>query len=195
MQLTLEHQDRYSRVELLLRTFFGAIYILIPHAFVLLFVGFWNNILTIIKFWVVLFTGKIPAFVYKFQLGFFNWNLRLNASLLNLVDGYPRFGIAATSDKAKIEFENPERVNQFLVLVRLLFGPFYVLIPHGFVLFFRLIWAQILTFLAWWVVLFAGTYPAKWHAFHVSTIRWSTRVSLYMGYFTDKYPPFSGRPD
>ena len=38
MKLTIKHQETYSRLELLLRTFFGWLYILIPHYFVLLFV-------------------------------------------------------------------------------------------------------------------------------------------------------------
>ena len=39
MKLTIEHQESYSRGELLLRTFFGWLYIVIPHLFILLFVS------------------------------------------------------------------------------------------------------------------------------------------------------------
>jgi hypothetical protein len=27
----------------------------------------------------------------------------------------------------------------------------------------------------------------------VGTYRWSTRIGLYLGYFTDEYPKFSGK--
>ncbi len=191
MKLIIEHQEGYSRGELLLRTFLGAFYIVLPHALVLLFVSFWDAVLTFVKFWVVLFTGKIPQNIFDFQLGLINWGARLNASITNLVDGYPQFGIKARADNARVEFENPESVNRGLVIVRALFGPFYVLIPHAFVLFFRQIWGGILSALAWWVVLFTGKYPVSWHTFMVGTMRWSLRVNLYMGYYTDEYPSFS----
>ena len=39
MKLTVKHQESYSRGELLLRTFFGIFYIVIPHMFALWFMG------------------------------------------------------------------------------------------------------------------------------------------------------------
>jgi uncharacterized RDD family membrane protein YckC len=80
-----------------------------------------------------------------------------------------------------------------LLLLRAFFGFLYVGIPHGFCLTFRSWATGIIAFLAWWVVLFTGKYPETWHAFNVGTYRWMMRVQLYMGFFTDEYPPFSGK--
>jgi hypothetical protein len=194
MQLTITHQDLYSRAELLLRTIFGAIYIAVPHMFLLFFVGIWSAILGFVAFWAILFTGRYPVSMFEFQIKFISWHQRVLASLHNLVDGYPAFGLNGTSDKVKVEVEYPQRLSRGLVIVRLLFGLFYVGIPHGFCLFFRSIATAFLAFLAWWVVLFTGTYPASWHEFNTGTLRWTLRFSLYNGLFTDTYPPFSGRP-
>jgi hypothetical protein len=112
---------------------------------------------------------------------------------MNLVDGYPAFFPKGTSDTVKLEVPRPEKVNQGMVLVRTLFGAIYVGIPHGFCLGFRLIATGVLSFLAWWAVLFTGRYPERWHAFNVGTLRWATRIQMYLGYFTDTYPPFSGK--
>ncbi len=76
--------------------------------------------------------------------------------------------------------------------MKLLFGWIYVGIPHGFMLFFRSLWNMILIFLAFWVVLFTGKFPQSWHEFTVGTLRWSNRVTLYLAYMTDDYPPFTG---
>ena len=193
MKLTITHQEKYSRGELLLRTFFGWLYIGIPHLFLLFFVGIWSAILSFVTFWVVLFTGRFPESIFKFQIAMSNWSLRVEASLLNLVDGYPEFFPSGKSDKVSLEVPRPERVSRGLVIVRLLFGMIYVGIPHGICLGFRLIGTGVLQFLAWWAVLFTGTYPSRWHAFNVGTYRWSTRMSLYLGYFTDEYPKFTGK--
>ena len=193
MQLTITHQDMYSRGELLLRTIFGGIYIAIPHAFLLFFVSIWSAILHFIAFWAILFTGRYPESMFEFQIKFMRWSLRLSATLHNLVDGYPAFGVNGTSDKVALEIEYPEGLSRGLVIVRMLFGILYCSIPHAFCLFFRFIATSFLAFLAWWVVLFTGSYPEGWHEFNTGTLRWMTRVQLYMGILTDQYPPFSGK--
>jgi hypothetical protein len=193
MKLTVTHQEKYSRGGLLLRTLFGGLYIGIPHYFLLGIVGIWSAILSFVTFWVVLFTGKFPESMFNFQIAFNQWGLRVMASLSNLVDGYPAFFPKGTSDKVKLEVPRPEKVSRGLVIVRLLFSGIYVGIPHGFCLIGRLIATGVLQFLAWWAVLFTGTYPSRWHAFNVGTLRWVTRIGLYTGYFTDEYPKFTGK--
>ena len=192
MKLKVQHQERYSRLELLLRTFFGWLYIILPHGFLLFFVSIWALILKIVAFWAILFTGKYPKSLFDFQVGLLRWNLRLNARLLNISDGYPSFGINGTDEYTSIEVEYPERVSRALMLVRFFFGWLYVYIPHLFILFFRSIFIYILVLLAWFIVLFTGKYPKEFHQWVVGQLRWTTRVGLYMSYMTDVYPAFTG---
>lgn len=190
----IKHQESYSRGELLLRTFFGWLYILIPHVFLLFFMSLWGAILGFIAFWVVLFTGRYPQSFFEYQVKLIRWNTRVQARVSNLADGYPAFGLDATDESVTVDVEYPERISRGLVLLRAFFGVIYVLIPHAFILFFRLIWTQILVIIGWIVVLFTGNFPASSHEFIVGTLRWQVRVNLYMSFMTDEYPPFSGRP-
>jgi hypothetical protein len=192
MKLKIKQQESYSRLELILRTLFGFLYIMIPHAFLLLFVGLWGSILGFIAFWIVLFTGKYPQSFFEFQEGLLRWNLRLSARIYNLADGYPAFGIKGTDEHTVFEVQNPEKISRGLVLLRVFLGFFYVFIPHGFILFFRSIFVMILVFLAWWIVLFTAKYPVSFHNWVTGQIRWGTRISLYMKFMTDKYPAFTG---
>lgn len=193
MKLTIKHQDTYSRGKLLLRSFFGVLYIVIPHAFCFFFVGIWAAILMFLAWWVILFTGKYPRNWYDFMVGLYNWQARVNATLWNLVDDYPAFFPSGTSESVKLEAPYPETLSRGLLLLRTFFGWLYVGLPHGICLWVRSIGSAILMFLAWWVVLFTGKYPENWHAFNVGTMRWSMRVTLYMANMTDDYPPFSGK--
>lgn len=195
MKLEIKHQELYSRGELLLRTLFGTLYIVIPHAFLLFFMGIWSNIISFISFWVILFTGRYPQSFFEFQVGLIQWRTRVNARIYNLSDGYPDFGIGVKDDYTDIEIEYPETVNRGYTLLRFFFGAIYVGLPHGFVLFFRTLATSVLTFLAFWAVLFTGEYPDAWHRFNVGTIRWGVRVGIYMANMCDDYPPFSGKPD
>jgi hypothetical protein len=193
MKLTITRQENYSRGQLLLRSFFGFIYMLVPHAFIMLFCNMWASILAFISWWVILFTGRYPQSFFDFQVKMLRWSIRLNARWRNLVDGYPAFMPSGTDDLTQLDVTYPESLSRGTLLLRAFFGWLYILIPHGFLLFFRAIWGAILAFIAWWAVLFTGRYPESMHAFQVETIRWGTRVNLYMANMTDFYPPFHGR--
>ncbi len=193
MDFRIVHQERYSRGELILRTLFGWIYIAIPHGFLLFFLGIWSAVLSFVAFWAVLFTARYPESMFEYQVKISRWQMRLQGSLTNLFDGYPAFGLDSTDDKVVLQVPRPERISRGLVILRLLFGGIYVGVPHGICLIGRFIATGVLGFLAWWAILFTGNYPERWHAFNVGTLRWMLRVGLYLGYFNDEYPAFSGK--
>jgi len=189
----IAHQESYSRGQLLLRTFFGWIYIMIPHMFVLFFMYLAAGILRFIAWWAVLFTGKYPKNFFEFQLSLMRWGTRLNARILNLADGYPAFGTSAVDNQIVVDVAYPEKLSRGLLIARLLFAFIYVGIPHFFCLFFRLIACYFIVFIAWWAVLITGKYPTGMHSFVVGTLRWAMRVGVYLSFMTDEYPPFSSK--
>jgi len=191
MLLEIKHHEHYSRKELLLRSFFGWFYILIPHAFLLIFVAMAATVLQFLSFWIILFTGRYPQSWFEFQVKFQSWNLRLNASFFNIVDGYPAFGFNGSHPSIEYDVPYPEHISRVSVLLRGVFGFFYVLIPHGFILMFLGIAVQMVTFICWWIVLFTGKYPKELFDFVVGYLKWNQRVTNYMAYMTDTYPPFS----
>lgn len=194
LNLDVAYQEQQSKKDLLLRFFFGIIYIQIPHMVLLVFHGLAAAVLGFIAFWIVLFTGRYPENWFNYQVKLMRWQLRLAARNNNLRDGYPAFGTEAVDEAITLEVEYPEKLSQGMVLVKAMFGGIYVGIPHGFMLLFRMIGAFFLQMLGFWVVLFTGKIPLSWHNYLVGTIRWQTRFNLYMNNMTDEYPPFYGRP-
>lgn len=189
--MNIHYQEFYSRTELLLRSFFGLFYIVIPHGFLLIFMQIWGAILNFLTFWVILFTGRFPESWFEYQVKLRRWNFRLSARLFNLADGYPQFGLEGTDENTEYEIpynQNPDRMSVFL---RGIFGLLYVLIPHGFVLMFLYIGVLFSSFIAWFAVLFTGHYPRSLFDFIVNFIKYSNRVDLYMSYLVELYPPFS----
>ena len=87
----IAHQESYSRGQLLLRTFFGFIYIMIPHMFVLFFMYIAAGILRFIAWWAVLFTGKYPTGMHSFVVGTLRWGMRVVIYLSFMTDTYPPF--------------------------------------------------------------------------------------------------------
>lgn len=88
----------------------------------------------------------------------------------------------------------PEKLSRVWVVLKALFGSLYVGIPHGIVLGLYQIAVGIVTFIAFWIVLFTGKYPRGMFDFVVGYIRWTARVTAYLSLLRDEYPPFSGKP-
>jgi hypothetical protein len=57
----------------------------------------------------------------------------------NLADDYPSFGLTAKDDHVSLEVPYPESISRGLLLLRVFFGVVYVIVPHFFILFFRVI--------------------------------------------------------
>lgn len=191
MEYGVKHQTSYSRGQLLLRTFFGWLYIYIPHIIVIYFLSLISFFITFIAFWAILFTGKYPEGLYNYQIGLQTWGLRLAARALNLADGYPHFGLTNKDENIKLVLERPEKSNRLTVLLRTFFGFFYVVIPHMFVLMFLMFGLYIINFVAFWAILFTGKYPKSFHDYVNGVLRWQFRVNAYLLYLTDTYPAFS----
>jgi hypothetical protein len=65
-------------------------------------------------------------------------------------------------------------------------------IPHVIVAFFYGLAAYVVTFVAWFVLLFTAHYPAGMYEFMAGYIRYVTRVYGYGLLVVDEFPPFDG---
>jgi len=193
VKVKFAYPERLSRIQLLLKTFFGWLYVGIPHSICLGFLGFAASLASLVAWFAALFTGKYPPSLFSFMVGFHNWSIRVGAYLGFLCDVYPPFGFQA-SYPASFSANYPAKLSRSLLLLRLL-SLFYVGIPHGFFLAFRLIAHCVVMFLAWWVILFTGKIPAGMFSFMSGTYRWAFNVYAYMSFLTDEYPPFSGKAE
>ena len=191
MTLEVDLQEKFSRPQLLLRSILGTVYIFLPQFLVLLPLSLVSGIVTFLTFWAILFTGRYPRGFFELNLGLLAWTVRLNASLSNLVDGYPKFGFK-DSQNVQIRCVFPESVSRGSVLLRGLLG-LYIYIPQEFALAFRGLCTWVLIVLAFGVVLFTGKYPERWHSFNVGTLRWQARLITYQTFMTSNYPRFSGK--
>src|SRR5437870_220237 len=135
---------------------------------------------------MLVFRQKYPRWWFDWNLNLLRFSNRVTAYLALLDDHYPS---TDEEQAVHLNFAYPDarQLNRWLPLVKWLLA-----IPHYVVLVFLAIGAVIAVIVAWFAILFTGTYPRSLFDFVVGVLRWSNRVSGYAFVLvTDQYPPFS----
>jgi len=135
---------------------------------------------------MILFRQKYPRWWFDWNLNILRLSARVTAYLALLDDHYPS---TDEEQAVHLNFAYPDasQMNRWLPLVKWLLA-----IPHYVVLFFLAIGAVVAVIVAWFAILFTGTYPRGLFDFVVGVLRWSNRVTGYAFVLvTDQYPPFS----
>ncbi|HUZ17582.1 MAG TPA: DUF4389 domain-containing protein [Spirochaetia bacterium] len=69
-------------------------FLAIPHYVVLLFLAVAAEVVVIIAWFAILFTGRYPKSLFRFVVGVFRWGLRVNGyAFLLITDRYPPFSL------------------------------------------------------------------------------------------------------
>lgn len=194
VKVKADYPAHLSRSLLLLKTLFGLLYVGLPHGICLIVLGTAAGLVTIIAWFVVLFTGKYPQSLFSLMVASHNWLLRTASYLSLLRDEYPPFGLKSTYPVYST-VEYPAKLSRGLLLLRTFAGIFYVLIPHGICLSLRFLAHVAVTIAAWWAILFTGKIPASMFSFLSGTFRWYSNLFAYTFFLTDEYPPFHGKAE
>ncbi|NLI98118.1 DUF4389 domain-containing protein [bacterium] len=194
LHFNIDYPEKLSRGILILRLFFGWLYVGIPHFFILGFLGIAVGFVSFIAWWAILFTGKYPQGMFNFVVGYQRWMQRVMAYMGYMTDKYPPFSTKEVEgNPVHYNIDYPEKLSRGILILRLFFGALYCALPHYFILMFLAIAVGFISFIAWWAILFTGKYPQGMFNFVVNYNRWMLRVGAYMNYMTDKYPPFNGK--
>jgi hypothetical protein len=183
--------------------------LVVPHAVVLFFLWVAAGVLTVVAWFVILFTGRYPRSIFDFNLGVLRWSWRVFFYSYGALgtDRYPPFTLGEAPDyPARLDIAYPEHLSRGLVLVKTwLLG-----IPHYLVLGFflgggvvaastddsRPAWpwsvglVGLLVVIAGVVLLFTSHYPRSIFDLVMGMDRWAARVAAYALLMTDEYPPF-----
>ena len=137
---------------------------------------------------MLVFRQKYPRWWFDWNLNLMRFSNRVTAYLALLDDRYPS---TDEEQSVHLDFAYPDthQMNRWLPLVKWILA-----IPHYFVLLLLGLGAVVAVVLAWFAILFTGTYPRSLFDYVVGVLRWSNRVNGYaFTLVTDRYPPFSLR--
>jgi hypothetical protein len=136
---------------------------------------------------MIVFRVAYPRWWFDFARELARFGGRVGAYVFLLTDQYPS---TTEEQTVHLELDYPDvenDLNRWLPLVKWLLA-----IPHYIVLIVLYIAALVVWIIAWFAILFTGTYPRGLFDFMVGVGRWSLRVDAYAFLLiTDEYPPFS----
>lgn len=139
----------------------------------------------IVAIWAtILVRGRIPHWLFDFQVALNRFSYRAYAYAGLLTDQYPAF---EGEWLLNYDVDYPDRLSRW----RILFWKLITSLPHFFILLFLTIASFFVIFISWWAILFTGQFPRGLHRFVVGVMRWSARVTAYFESLTDVFPPFS----
>ena len=195
LKYEVERAEKYRRLNFWLRVIFGVYFILyIPHMFLVMGYMFACCLITFLNLLLGFLTGKLHPGLTVFTTNGLRFMMRLNNSMVGLVEKIPHVDINAKAPDfpVRLELAVDEDVSKGFCLIRLLGIVWFLLIPHLFVLFFYGIATNFLGSIGFIVVLFAGKWPVGLHRFAVNYQRYALRTMTYAMGLRKRYPPFSG---
>jgi roadblock/LC7 domain-containing protein len=163
----------------------------IPQLIVVYVLNIVLQVLALISFFTVLFTKRIPEGMFATMAMVHRYQWRVMSFAFFMRNQYPPFEFTPSAgdtgtDPAVFSIEEAPELNRWLPLVKWLLA-----IPHYIVLVFLFIGVAFVKIVAFFAVIFTGRYPEGLRNYVIGVFRWATRVSAYVYFMTDAYPPFS----
>jgi hypothetical protein len=157
----------------------------IPHMIVYAAWGYFANLLAVVQWFIVLFTGTRNLGIFNLQNAYVGYGTRVNAYTSLMIDPYPPFGteVGDTGVTYALEYEaEADRLSNALRI--------FYLIPAVFILIFVSIGAFVFIVISWFAIIITGKQSQSSFAFLRRWLAFSTRVTTYAGLMTDTYPKF-----
>lgn len=170
-----------------LTTFFRY-FVAIPWQIVMFLYGFVASFAIFIAWFALVFTGRYPEGLYNFVGGYVRMAGRVNAFTYLLTDEYPPFnGEDDPAYPVRVGIAEPlDKYSRVKVFFRYFLG-----IPVMLLAFVHSIILMVVTFIAWFAIMFTGRHPEGLFGPARSAAAYLTRSSAYFALLTEDWPPFS----
>lgn len=165
----------------------------IPHWIVLYVLNIVSQVIALISWFVILFTGALPEGLANFQAMFIRYYVRVVLYAGFMREEYPPFTFATApadpGDDPRVRVDVVPQLaerNRPTTAFRIILA-----IPHLIVLSILGIALYVVAVVAFFAVLFTGRWPEGLRDFALGVGRWYVRFEAYFLLLTDEYPPFS----
>lgn len=157
----------------------------IPHLIVSQVWGYLAQILGLIEWFVILFTGKRNEGMWNMQRSWLYYYARVNGYVGLLYDEYPAFGTdpGSVPVRTSIDFEEP--ADRLTNALRLIWA-----IPAAIIGFLVTIGAFFVVLVSWFSIVITGKQSRGMWDFVLKSQRFLLQLQSYVLLMTDTYPKF-----
>lgn len=164
----------------------------IPHLIIAYALDYVARAVSVVSWFIILFTGKLPENLANFQIMIIRYTTRAQLYAGFVHADYPPYDFTMTTSDpggqpVVVDIEPAlENRNRLTVGLRIIW-----LIPAMVYTFLIAIVGIICWFLAFFAILFTGRWPDGLRSWVMKTVRVGIRLNAYAYLLTDEYPPFS----
>jgi Domain of unknown function (DUF4389) len=157
----------------------------IPHLVVSQVWGYLAQILAVIQWVIVVFTGKRNEGIFNLQASWLGYYSRVVGYVDLLYDQYPAFGTDTGSVPVSGGIAYEATGNRLTTLLRFLW-----IIPAAIIAVLVYIGAGVVLVISWFVIVITGKQPRGMWDFVLKALRYVLQVQAYALILTDVYPKF-----
>jgi Domain of unknown function (DUF4389) len=157
----------------------------IPHLIVSQVWGYLAQILALIQWFVILFTGKRNEGMWNLQQGWLNYYARVMGYTDLLYDQYPAFGTDPGTVPVRSAISYEETANRLTSALRLIW-----MIPAAIIGAIMSIAAFVVVVISWFSIVITGKQSRGMWDFVLKVVRFTLQVQSYGLLMTDTYPKF-----
>lgn len=158
----------------------------IPHLIIAQVWGYLAQILAVIQWFIVLFTGKRNAGMWNLQRSWLEYDARVLAYTNLLYDEYPGFA-ATTGGPVRTGIDYEESANRLTNGLRLIW-----IIPAAIISALLAIAAFFVAIVSWFAIVITGKHPRGMWDFIAKALRYQLQTQAYGLLMTDSYPSYGG---
>ena len=157
----------------------------LPLGIPVLFFSILLNIGATFAIWAaILVSGRVPSWLFTFQVNVGRWHTRGAAFLLLLTDDHP---VLEGKHPVTYELREPAAVARWKLVV----WKSITAVPHFVVLFVLTVGLVPVTVAAWLTLVVTGRHPHPLHRYATGVVCWYARLAAYLQSLTDEFPAFS----
>jgi hypothetical protein len=157
----------------------------IPHLIISQVWGYLAQILAVIQWFIILFTGKRNEAMWNLQRSWLGYYSRVIGYVDLLFDQYPGFATDAGPAPVRSAISFEESANRLTCALRLIW-----LIPAAIIGFFVGIAAIVLLIISWFAIVITGRQSRSMWDFILKVARFPFQLQAYGLLMTDVYPKF-----
>ena len=174
------YQEERNRLTVAFR-----IILAIPHLIVSEVWGYLAQVLGVIQWFIIVFTGKRNEGIWNLQQSWFGYYSRVVGYTSLLYDQYPAFGTDSGTVPVRTAISFEESANRLSTGLRFLW-----IIPAAIVAIFVGIGSAVVTLISWFAIVFTGKQPRGMWEFVLKAVRYTLQLQAYALLMTDTYPKF-----